>query len=361
MPTDQQTQTLHGQKAKFALGYRDLGMQTWAWMQPNGLLGESNSGLVASGDQVLLIDTLWDLKLTQRMLDAAKELTGVFPQTIFNTHSDGDHVWGNQLLPDARIVSSSTAKALMEFDTPKELRAMQRGGKALRKIGSLPLPFIGTRDYGNLPRLPLRDMGYEFAPFDWSDVELKLPTETFDGSMTLEIGDRRVDLIEVGPAHTGGDSVAWVPDVKVCFAADILFIGGTPIMWAGPVSGWIAALDRVSGLGAETFVPGHGPVCTQREVDALRDYFHWIESEGGAKLARGVDPARAARELLFSDEFANSPWATWDDAARLVVTLCTEQHVQNGGKDHLLGTARTKAVVQMQRTKADLARRSARA
>jgi cyclase len=358
MASGHEQQTLHGEPAKFDRGYVELGAQTWAWLQPNGLLGESNSGLVASGDNVLLIDTLWDLKLTQRMLDAGQRLTGVLPQTLFNTHSDGDHVWGNQLLPGARIISSEAAKKLMVFDTPKELRAMQRGGKLLGKLGSLPLPLIGPRDFGSLPRLPLREMGNEFAPFDWSEVELTLPTETFEGSMKLEVGDRAVELIEVGPAHTGGDSVAWVPDVKVCFAADVLFIGGTPIMWAGPVSGWRGALDRISALGAETFVPGHGPVCTQREVDLLGDYFEWVDREGGALLGRGQDPAKAARALLFSEEFVNSPWAAWDDAARLVVTLSTERHVRGGGSGHLLGSARTKAIIQMQRTKADLARRA---
>jgi glyoxylase-like metal-dependent hydrolase (beta-lactamase superfamily II) len=316
--------------------------------------------LVVSGDEVLLIDTLWDLKLTGRMLAAARELTGTDPQTVFNTHSDGDHVWGNQLLPDARIIAGETAVRLMELDTPSELRAMQRGGKLLKAVGSLPVPLIGTVDVGNLPRLPLRDLGTQFAPFDWADVELTRPTETFSESMELRVGERTVELIEVGPAHTGGDSVAWISDVKVCFAADVLFIGGTPIMWAGPVTGWLSALDQISKLGAETFVPGHGPVCGQSEVDVLREYFEWVQSEGVVQLERGVAPAKAARNLLLSDEFASLPWAGWDDAARLVVTLSTERYRQRGGTDHLLGAARSRAVMQMMRTKAELERRARR-
>ena len=66
--------TLHGEKPRFQRGYTEVAPGTWAWLQPNGVLGESNSGLVVSGDQALLIDTLWDVKLTQRMLDAQKPI-----------------------------------------------------------------------------------------------------------------------------------------------------------------------------------------------------------------------------------------------------------------------------------------------
>ncbi len=64
----------------------------------------------------------------------------------------------------------------------------------------------------------------------------------------LEVGGRRVELIEVGPAHTPGDAIVWVPDARVVFSGDIVFSGVTPIMWAGPASNWIAALERIAAL-----------------------------------------------------------------------------------------------------------------
>jgi cyclase len=349
--------TLHGEEPRYERGFQSVAEDTWAWLQPNGGLGESNAGLVVSGGQALLVDTLWDLRLTRRMLDAARQIVDAPPETVVNTHSDGDHVWGNQLLPEARIVASATAKRLMPLDPPEELRKLQRAGRVLAAIGSLPIPLIGTLDLGRLPRLPLRSLGRELAPFDWSEVELTLPTETFEGELQLEVGERRVRVIEVGPAHTEGDAVVWVPDVAVCFAADILFIGGTPITWAGPVAAWLAALERVCALGAKTYVPGHGPVCGQAEVDLLREYFEWVGAEGVSRLGRGIGPVKAARELLFDPDFESLPWASWGEPERLVVTLCTEAFRREGGKGHLSGSGRTRAVLQMQRTKADLERR----
>ena len=87
------------------------------------------------------------------------------------------------------------------------------------------------------------------------------PTRTFSGELALEVGGREIRLIEVGPAHTPGDLIAWVPDAQVAVAADILFIGVTPISGRVRSERWIAALESLLGLGAERFVPGHGPVC----------------------------------------------------------------------------------------------------
>jgi len=319
--------SLHGEPARFAGGFQQVGEETWAWLQPNGALGESNAGLIASGERVLLVDTLWDLALTRRMLSEARGLVDAAPEILFNTHSDGDHVWGNQLLAGARIVSTAKARELMTLDTPGELRRLKRLGRVVRPLGR------------------------ELAPFDWSDVELTLPNETFEGELSVAVGERRVELIEVGPAHTGGDAVAWAPDVSVCFAADILFIGCTPITWAGPLAGWLAAIDRISSLGAATFVPGHGPVCDQAAVDLLRQYLEWAQTEGGALLDRGIAPAKAARELLLSAEFKTLPWSAWNDPARLVITLSTEAYRREGGEGHPTGLGRTKAIMQMQRLK----------
>jgi cyclase len=349
--------TLHGERPRYRRGLERLAEGTWAWLQPNGGLGESNAGLVVSDEHVLLVDTLWDLELTRQMLDAAREIVDAAPEIVVNTHSDGDHVWGNQLLAGARIVSSGTAKRLMALDTPADLRRLQRGGRLLAAVGALPIPLIGTLDLDGLPRLPLRSMGRELAPFDWSEVELTPPTETFDGELGLAVGEREVRLIEVGPAHTAGDVVVWVPDAAVCFAADILFVGCTPITWAGPIAGWLAALERISSLGASTYVPGHGPVCGQAEVDLLRDYLEWVRAEGVSQLESGVPPATAARRMLLGEEFGSLPWSGWDDPERLVVTLCTEQHRREGGEGHLTGSGRTRAVLQMQRAKAELERR----
>ena len=161
------------------------------------------------------------------------------------------------------------------------------------------------------------------APFGFDEVRLVPPTRTFSGELALDVSGREVRLIEVGPAHTAGDLIVWVPDAKVAIAADVLFIGITPIMWAGPLEGWIAALERLLGLGAERFVPGHGPVCGHEEVRRLIDYWRWLEEAAGQRLAAGNSPAETARELVLGDEIAERGFADWLAPERALVSVGT--------------------------------------
>jgi cyclase len=78
--------------------------------------------------------------------------------------------------------------------------------------------------------------------------------------LTIRVGDRELHLLEVGPAHTRGDTLVHAPAERVLFSGDILFSGAHPIAWAGPVSNWIAACDRILAMDVEVIVPGHGPL-----------------------------------------------------------------------------------------------------
>jgi glyoxylase-like metal-dependent hydrolase (beta-lactamase superfamily II) len=106
-------------------------------------------------------------------------------------------------------------------------------------------------------------------------------------------------------------------------AADILFIGVTPVMWAGPVAGWLAALERLVDTGAQTFVPGHGPVCGVAEIERLADYWRWLESAARRRLAGGASPGAVARDIVLGEEIAAKGFTEWLDPERAVISLRT--------------------------------------
>lgn len=246
-----------------------------AYLQGDGSWGWSNAGLIVGDGTSLLVDTLFDLRLTQRMLDALSSLTLSAPiGQVVNTHANGDHCFGNVLLTEAEIIATAaTAEEMAEV--PASLLAGLNNAPG--EIGDLFRSFFGA--------------------FQFDGIEMRLPDRTFDGRIELDVGGRMVELIEVGPAHTMGDTLAVVPDGRVVYTGDILFIGGTPIVWAGPLSNWIAACDLMLGMDVDVIVPGHGPITDKAGVAAVRDYLAFVDGAATERHAAGIDAWEAARDI----------------------------------------------------------------
>ena len=106
-------------------GLLELGDGCFAYLQPDGSWGWSNAGLVVGDGSSLLVDTLFDLHLTRDMLDSMRSATRVAPiATLVNTHANGDHCYGNQLVDGAEIIASSATAHEMAEVPPSMLAAM---------------------------------------------------------------------------------------------------------------------------------------------------------------------------------------------------------------------------------------------
>jgi len=277
----------------YTKGIHELGDGCFAYLQPDGGWGWSNAGLIVGDGTSLLVDTLFDLRLTADMLATMAPYTAGAPiGTLVNTHANGDHCYGNQLVEGAEIVTSTATAEEMKEVTPELLGGLV---SAPGEVGDLFRAFFG--------------------PFDFTGISLTGPTRTFDGRLELDVGGRPVELIEVGPAHTRGDVLVHSPDDKTIFTGDILFIGGTPIVWAGPVANWIGACDLMLGMDLETVVPGHGPVTDKAGVVQVRDYLSFVQTEAAARHDAGMSAWEAAQDI------ALGPFDDWGEAGRLVVNV----------------------------------------
>ena len=156
-----------------------------------------------------------------------------------------------------------------------------------------------------------------FGAFDFDGIIHTPPTQTFSGEKIVKVGDKDVHLIEVGPAHTAGDVLAFIPADKTIFTGDILFIDGTPIMWAGPASNWIAACDRMLAMDVDHVVPGHGPITDKSGVKQVRDYLAYLDREARSRFDAGMDVASAAQDIALGE------YRHWLDAERVVVNVHT--------------------------------------
>jgi len=282
---------------RYVKGLQEVGSGLYAYLQPDGGWGWSNAGLIVDGERTLLVDTLFDLQLTREMLRAMRDAVPAAGRidTLVNTHANGDHCYGNQLLRDARIVASRRTAEEMSELPPAAMAGLVEQAPNMGEVGAFFLECFGS--------------------FQFAGIEPALPGETFSGELTLPIGERELRLIEVGPAHTRGDTLVHVPADRVLYSGDILFAGAHPIAWAGPVSNWIAACDRVLEMDVDVIVPGHGPIAGLDEVRELRAYFDHLYEHARACHAEGMTPLQAARSTSLDR------WADWGERERLVVNI----------------------------------------
>lgn len=283
----------------YTRGLHNLGNSVYAYLQPDGSWGWSNAGIIVDGETSLLVDTLYDLKLTGEMLATMRKSIPAAAQIdmLVNTHANGDHCYGNQLVGNARIIASARTAAEMLETPPERMAMLMKQASALGAFGAFASRI--------------------FAPFDFENITLTPPNSTFEGQLDLRVGTKEVRLLEVGPAHTRGDTLIYVPGDKVVFTGDILFIEGHPIMWAGPVGNWIRACDTILGLDVETIVPGHGPITDKQGVARLKEYWEYLRDETRRRYEAGMSEQEAARDISMS------AYAAWHDAERVVVNIAS--------------------------------------
>lgn len=301
----------------------ELGNGIFAYTQLPGSWGWSNSGLITDGGESLLVDTLFDERLTAEMLEAMRRATSAAQNigTVVNTHGNGDHCYGNSLLAESEIIGTigcvedlreaPASRNLLLMRAAKVARTLGRGARALGRV----LDVVGVHrlsiliEAGELA-LPL------FEDFDFT-CDTVLPNRTFQDQLEILVGDKKVVLIELGPAHTRGDAVVWVPSDKTLFTGDILFKDAHPIVWQGPVSNWINGLYRLLEMDIETIVPGHGPLS---DKSALREILHYLEVLSGEARKRydaGMPPDEAAFDIQLAE------FDRWLDPERVYVNVHT--------------------------------------
>lgn len=283
----------------FTQGMHDIGNGVYGYVQPDGTWGWSNAGLIVSAGETLLVDTLMSVPLTREMLDTfrAKVPEAAKIDRLVNTHANPDHFFGNGLVADAEIIGTVEAKEEMAGFNPKMLAALKDNYPQMGDGGEFLYETMGRK-------------------FDFSGVdEVTLPNRTFEKQLSLFVGDKLVELTDLGPAHTASDTIAWVPGDRVVFTGDLLFNEGHPIMWAGPIENWIAACQHIIDLDPQVVVPGHGPITDRNAVANMKAYFEYIRDKARERFDAGMRFEEAARDINMQE------YRGWTDPERIVANV----------------------------------------
>jgi glyoxylase-like metal-dependent hydrolase (beta-lactamase superfamily II) len=238
-----------------------------------------NVGFVVGDEAVLVVDTGLGVANAERVLARARELADDRPLFLTLTHFHPEHGFGAQVFRDAATI-------LYNESQREELNA---------KFDEFVQMFSG------------------FSPeieSILSDVEHVEPHETYDGRRRLDLGGVVVELESVGPAHTRGDQLVWLPEQGVMFTGDLVENRFFPILPDADAHGsdWIALLGGLEGMKPLTVVPGHGAVGDVDLIREVREYLEWIRSLVREARGRGPDELKAELEPQVRERYS-----TWDN------------------------------------------------
>ncbi|GLV86349.1 MBL fold metallo-hydrolase [Streptomyces lavendulae subsp. lavendulae] len=250
----------------------------YAYVQPDGGWCLNNAGFVSDGGRTLLVDTAATERRALALREAVTAAGVPLPRTVVNTHHHGDHTYGNGVFaPEALIVGHDDARA-------EQLTA----GHQLELI---------------------------WPATDFGAIEIVPPDLTFSERLTLHVGGIEVRVIHPGVAHTTGDAVVWLPRQRVVFTGDLVFAGGTPFLAMGSLSGSLRALELLRSLGAETVVPGHGPLTDASAYEATERYLRFVAELAREGREKGLTPLEVAQGADLGE------FAAWRESERLVANV----------------------------------------
>ncbi len=257
--------------------FEEVGPGLWAFTAE----GDPNSGVIIGDDSVMIVEAQATPRLAAKVIEKVREVTDKPISHLVLTHYHAVRVLGASAYGAGQVIMSEKARSMVA----------ERGQEDWES------------EFQRFPRL---FEGHESIP------GLTWPTTTFNDRMSVYLGNRRVDIMQLGRAHTAGDAVIYVPDANVMFTGDIVEYRSACYCGDGHFHDWPGTLDRIAAFGLDAIAPGRGDALMGRDmVDAAiastRDFVTSTYSPAarvalrGGSLKEAWDAVRASCDPKFHD------------------------------------------------------------
>ncbi|MBN2760803.1 MAG: MBL fold metallo-hydrolase [Rhodobacteraceae bacterium] len=266
-----------GDMTEKQISFTEVGRDLYAFTAE----GDPNSGVIIGDDRVMVVEAQATPRLAQKVIDCIRQVTDKPITHLALTHYHAVRVLGASAYGAGQILMSDAA----------------RGMVAER----------GQEDWDSeFQRFPRLFQGHESIP------GLTWPTTSFTDRMSVFLGNRRVDLMQLGRAHTAGDIVIHVPDENVMFTGDIVEYHSACYCGDGHFGDWGNTLDAIKAYGVDAIAPGRGDALMGSDMvnTAIENTRDFVESTyrpaarvaaRGGSLKEAWDAVRAECDPKFAD------------------------------------------------------------
>ncbi len=236
----------------------------------------ANTSWIEFRNFVVVIDanTPWGIRA---ILPEIKKTTSKPVRYVFDTHYHWDHSQGNSVMADEGVTVICSQDCASELST-KGKEEWASGAK--------------------------RTDQYSLTPY-----RMELPSVVFDNFMAIDDGERRLELRRVGPAHTMGDAVAFLPKEGILFTGDLCVNWRSGNNVGDPDADhphWAQVLNDMAGWNLKIVIPGHGDPGTVDTLKAQSAFLDdlWKQVSAGKKAGKTVDQLLKDVDLSKHGNFA---------------------------------------------------------
>ena len=233
--------------------------------------GDPNSAVIIGDDHVLVMEAQATPVMAKALIEKIRTVTDKPIKYLILSHYHAVRVLGASAFEGAEIVCSAKTLEMINERGEQDFKSeTDRFPRLFRSVESIP--------------------------------HLTYPTITFETAMTINLGNRIVELKHLGAGHTRGDIVAWVPDCKALFSGDLLEYGATPYCGDAQLEEWPQTLQHIKALGAVCAVPGRGNALfneneVNESIDSTTKYVTMLLETAKAAVAKGLDLTEAYKEI----------------------------------------------------------------
>ncbi|WP_116473597.1 MBL fold metallo-hydrolase [Zobellella maritima] len=261
--------------------------------------GDPNTGIIIGEQSALVIDTQATPIMAEDVIRRVREVTDKPIKHVLMSHYHAVRVLGASAYQPENIIASRQTFELIQERGQQDFES---------EVGRFPRLFAGVESVPGLT---------------WPNV-------VFDERMTLDLGNRRVEIMHVGRGHTKGDTIAWLPEEGILFAGDLVEFGATPYSGDAYHKDWPQTLDNLLALKPKQLVPGRGdalitPEQCREAIEGTRNFIQTMYQSVADGRSRGLSLGECYRETyaLLAPRYGH--WVIFDHCLPFDITRCYDE------------------------------------